>query len=288
MRKPSRLDLKKTLFILPNLITLSSIFCGFYSIVTSARAEGLAASATTEREEHVFSAALLIVFAMLFDMLDGRVARMTKTQSAFGLQIDSLADIVSFGAAPALLVYEWTLKQLGLVGLIVSFCFVACGAIRLARFNVLSMGEGGKPTKPSKYIVGLPIPGAAGILVSIVVANHAVQGAIGDLQYAWGMLGITAFLSFLMVSTIRFRSFKDVKLNLRTILFVAFAVGSSVFISMRMKPAFVLVWLLGFYILLGIFESLWQLPARLRRRDENNNPPPGEARTSAPPEPPAT
>lgn len=275
MRKPTRLDLRKTLFILPNLITLSSVFCGFDSIRISAAAQG---------EEDFYRAALLIVFAMLFDMLDGRVARMTKTQSAFGLQIDSLADVVSFGAAPALLVYQWTLHRLALPGLIASFLFVACGAVRLARFNVLSMGESGKPTKPSKYIVGLPIPGAAGILVSIVVANHAVAGAIGRAEYAWGMLGVTVFLSFLMVSTIKFRSFKDVKLNLRTILFVAFAIGSSVFVSMKMKPAFVLVWLLGFYILLGIFESLWQLQRRLLRRGDT---PPGEGRSSAPPEPPA-
>lgn len=277
MRKPSRLDLRKTLFILPNLITLSSVFCGFDSLRISAAAQG---------EEDFYRAALLIVFAMVFDMLDGRVARMTKTQSAFGLQIDSLADVVSFGAAPALLVYQWTLKSLGMPGLIVSFLFVALGAVRLARFNVLSMGESGKPTKPSKYIVGLPIPGAAGILVSIVVANHAVGGMIGNAEYAWGMLGVTGFLSFLMVSTIRFRSFKDVKLNLRTILFVAFAVGSSVFISMKMAPAFALVWLLGFYVLLGIFESLWQLPGRLRRRRDGTAPS-GERPSSAPSEPPA-
>ncbi len=284
MRKPNRLDLRKTLFILPNLITLSSVFCGFDSLRISASAQG---------EEDFYKAALLIVFAMLFDMLDGRVARMTKTQSAFGLQIDSLADVVSFGAAPALLVYEWTLKRLGLTGLIVAFLFVACGAVRLARFNVLSMGENGKPTKPSKYIVGLPIPGAAGILVAIIVANHAVEGAIGRPEYAWGILAVTALLSFFMVSTIRFRSFKEVKLNVRTVLFVAFAIGSSVFISMRMSPAFVLVWLLGFYILLGIFESLWQLPGRLMRRNDPDAPvppaaaTPGETRPSAPPEPPA-
>ncbi|MBK8251100.1 MAG: CDP-diacylglycerol--serine O-phosphatidyltransferase [Polyangiaceae bacterium] len=275
MRRPNKLDLRKTLFILPNLITLSSVFCGFDSLRISASAQG---------EEDFYRAALLIVFAMLFDMLDGRVARMTKTQSAFGLQIDSLADVVSFGAAPALLVYQWTLRQLGTWGLVVSFLFVACGAVRLARFNVLSMGESGKPTKPSKYIVGLPIPGAAGILVSIVVANHAVAGAMGKAEYAWGMLGVTAFLSFLMVSTIKFRSFKDVKLNVRTVLFVVFAIGSSVFISMQMKPAFVLVWLLGFYILLGIFESLWQLPQRfLKRRDAGQ----GESDSQVPPEPPA-
>ncbi len=284
MRKPNRLDLRKTLFILPNMITLSSVFCGFDSLRISASAQG---------EEDFYRAALLIVFAMLFDMLDGRVARMTKTQSAFGLQIDSLADVVSFGAAPALLVYEWTLKGLGLAGLIVSFVFVACGAVRLARFNVLSMGENGKPTKPSKYIVGLPIPGAAGILVSIIVANHAAAGQYGRPEYAWGIFGVTALLSFFMVSTVRFRSFKEVKLNVRTVLFVAFAIGSSVFISMRKSPAFVLVWLLGFYILLGVFESLWQLPGRLMRRGDPEAPPappaatPGEARPSAPPEPPA-
>lgn len=278
MRRPTRLDLRKTLFILPNLITLSSVFCGFDSIRISAAAQG---------EEDFYRAALLIVFAMLFDMLDGRVARMTKTQSAFGLQIDSLADVVSFGAAPALLVYQWTLRRLDLPGLAAAFLFVACGAVRLARFNVLSMGESGKPTKPSKYIVGLPIPGAAGILVSIIVANHAVAGAIGRAEYAWGMLGVTVFLSFLMVSTIRFRSFKDVKLNVRTVLFVAFAIGSSVFISMQMKPAFVLVWLLGFYILLGIFESLWQLPRRLLRRGDHAGGS-GDTRPSAPPGPPAT
>jgi CDP-diacylglycerol--serine O-phosphatidyltransferase len=276
MRKPTRLDLRKTLFILPNLITLSSVFCGFDSLRISASAKG---------EEDFYRAALLIVFAMLFDMLDGRVARMTKTQSAFGLQIDSLADVVSFGAAPALLVYQWTLHRLGTPGLIASFLFIACGAVRLARFNVLSMGESGKPTKPSKYIVGLPIPGAAGILVSIVVANHAVEGAIGKAEYAWGMLAITVFLSFLMVSTIRFRSFKDVKLNLRTVLFVTFAIGSSVFISMRMKPAFVLVWLLGFYILLGIFESLWQIPGRLLRKGDASAAT-TDTRSSAPPDPP--
>ena len=259
-----RLELKKTLFLLPNLITLSSIFCGFDSIRRSAVAEA---------EDGFYRSALLIVFAMFFDMLDGRVARMTKTQSAFGLQIDSLADIVSFGVAPSLLVYQWTLHQYGTFGLVASFLFTACGAVRLARFNVLSMGEKGEPTKPPKYIVGLPIPGAAGILVSIVVANHAVAGAIGR-DYPWVILAVTLGLSMLMVSTVQFRSFKDLRLNARSVLFVAFAVGSSVVISTQLKPAFVLVWLLGFYVLLGIFESLWRLPARLRARSERASVPP--------------
>src|SRR3954463_5493609 len=221
-RTKRRFDLRKTLFLLPNLITLSSIFCGFDAIVTASRANG--------DEGQYYRAALLIVFAMFFDTLDGRVARATKTQSSFGLQIDSLADVVSFGVAPSMLVYQWTLHRLGTTGLIVSFIFTAMGAVRLARFNVLTMGEAGKPTKPSKYIVGLPIPGAAGILVSIVVANHAADGLIGKAEYAWTMLAVTGFLSFLMVSPIRFRSFKEVKLNLRTVLFVGFAIASSVYI----------------------------------------------------------
>jgi CDP-diacylglycerol---serine O-phosphatidyltransferase len=281
MGKRRRLDLKKTLFLLPNMITLSSIFCGFDSIRVSASAQ---------REDDYYLAALLIVFAMFFDILDGRVARATKTQSAFGLQIDSLADVISFGAAPAMLVYQWTLHRLDTgrfpLGLIVSFIFIACGAVRLARFNVLSMGEQGKPSKPGKYIVGLPIPGAAGILVSIIVANHAAAGVLGGVEYVWPLLAVTIGLSFLMVSTIRFRSFKDIKLNARSVLLVLLAVGSSAVISVKTKPQFVLVWLLGFYILLGIFESLWQLPGRLRERaalarDAGTSIPPG--RPSQPP-----
>jgi CDP-diacylglycerol--serine O-phosphatidyltransferase len=256
-----RLNLRKTLFILPNLITLSAIFCGFDSI-------RLSASASSEDDLH--RAALLIVFSMFFDMLDGRVARLTKTQSAFGVQIDSLADVISFGVAPAVLVYSWTLDRFGVLGLVISFLFCACAAIRLARFNVLTMGESGKPTKPSKYFLGLPTPGAAGILVSIVVANHAVEGAIGQAQYAWIILAITVALSFLMVSNVEFRTFKDVRLNLRSAVFVGFAILSSTIISTQMKPHFVLVWLLGFYVLMGVFETLWRLPKRLRERSEES------------------
>jgi CDP-diacylglycerol--serine O-phosphatidyltransferase len=252
-----RIDLKRTLFLLPNLITLSSVFCGFYSMVLASRATN---------EDGYYRAALLIIFAMFFDMLDGRVARMTKTQSAFGLQIDSLADVVSFGAAPALLIYFWTLHQLGYFGLAACFTFIACGAIRLARFNVLTMDEAGAPKKPSKYVVGLPIPGAAGILVSIVLANSAVEGAIGRPEWATVILAVTVGLACLMVSSIRFRSGKDLTFNTRTVTLVGFVVISSAIIAARLKAAFVLVWLLGFYVLLGLVEWLWHIPQRLRER----------------------
>jgi CDP-diacylglycerol--serine O-phosphatidyltransferase len=266
VRKPlfrRRINLRKTLFILPNLVTLSAIFCGFDSIRLSTGADS---------EDDLYRAALLIVFAMFFDMLDGRVARMTKTQSAFGLQIDSLADVISFGVAPAMLVYSWTLKRFDLLGLCVAFLFCACAAVRLARFNVLTMGDEGKPSKPSKYFLGLPTPGAAGILVSIVVANHAVEGAIGAAEYAWVILAITIALALLMVSNVEFRTFKEIKLNVRTVLFVGFAILSSTIISTQMKPAFVLVWLLGFYVMMGIFETLWRLPGRWRASREEPQP----------------
>jgi CDP-diacylglycerol--serine O-phosphatidyltransferase len=266
-----KIDLRKTLFLLPNIITLSSIFCGFDSIRISATATG---------DDDYYRASLLLVFALFFDMLDGRVARLTKTQSAFGLQIDSLADVISFGVAPALLVYKWSLWQRPTVGLIAAFLFASAGAVRLARFNVLSMGEKGAPTKPGKYIVGLPVPGAAGILISLVLANHAMDGELmlyGP-KYVWGMIALTVFLSFLMVSTIKFRSFKDLHLNLRTFALVAFAVGSSAIVSLQTRPAFVLVWLLSFYVVIGLVETVFQLTRRGHRRHAE-----AEARRSLPP-----
>ncbi len=263
-----KLDLRKTMFLLPNMITLSSVFCGFDSVRISATAQG---------DDDYYRASLLLVFALFFDMLDGRVARLTKTQSAFGLQIDSLADVVSFGMAPALLVYKWSLWQRPTAGLIAGFVFVGAGAVRLARFNVLSMGESGAPTKPGKYIVGLPVPGAAGILISLVLANHAMgdELRLQGQAYAWGMIVLTVFLSFLMVSTIKFRSFKDLRLNVRTLLLVAFAVGSSAIVSLQTRPAFVLVWLLSCYVVIALVESVLALTRRAARRQE--------ARRSLPP-----
>jgi CDP-diacylglycerol--serine O-phosphatidyltransferase len=276
MATPRRkLDLRKTLFLLPNMITLSSIFCGFDSIRVSATATG---------DEDYYRASLLLVYALFFDMLDGRVARATKTQSAFGLQIDSLADVISFGIAPSLLVYKWSLYQKPMIGLVAAFLFTAAGAVRLARFNVLSMGESGKPSKPGKYIVGLPIPGAAGILVSLVIANHALRQPekpgydLSGPSFVVPMLVLTGFLAFLMVSTIRFRSFKDLKLNARTVGLVLFAVASSAIISLQTKPELVLVWLLSFYVLIGLVETVISVPRDLARRRRE-----AAERTSVPP-----
>lgn len=258
-----KVDLRKTLFLLPNMITLSSIFCGFDSI----RLSGGAAVGSAGGDDY-YRASLLLVYALFFDMLDGRVARLTKTQSAFGLQIDSLADVVSFGVAPALLVYKWSLYQKGTLGLVAAFTFAAAGAVRLARFNVLSMGESGKPTKPGKYIIGLPVPGAAGVLVSLIMANHATGGVLAGAAFVWPVMGLTIFLAFLQVSTIRFRSFKDLRLNARTVGLVLFAVASSAIVAQQTGPAFVLVWLLSSYVVIGVVETVVTFPRRRRESRE--------------------
>lgn len=251
-----RINLRKVLFILPNLFTLSSIFCSFYAIL-------LCASAPSD--DAFYRASLLIIFAMFFDTVDGRVARLTRTQSAFGMQIDSLADVVSFGVAPGLLVYQWALSPLGMFGILTSFSLVACGAIRLARFNVLSTAVDGRPTKPSKYILGLPIPGAAGILVSVIVANGAVEADLRS--YPSIVVGIVLALSFFMVSTIKFRSFKDVRLSWRTVSFVALAIGIGAAIALRFHISVALVWLLASYVAIAVIETMITLSRRMRRRE---------------------
>jgi CDP-diacylglycerol--serine O-phosphatidyltransferase len=254
-----RVNLRKSLFILPNALTVSSIFCGFYAIVLSmGSAKGMPSDAD------LYRASLLIIFAMFFDTIDGRVARMTKTQSAFGMQLDSLADVIAFGVAPAVLIYSWSLADAGPVALFACIAYVACGAIRLARFNVISTGRDGAPKKPDKYILGLPIPGAAGILVSLVAANHYVDGSLASARGP--VLLIVLALAFFMVSTIKFRSFKDLEPNLRTISLVIFAVGSSVVLALKLHLAFGLGWLLVSYVAIGLAETIIGLARRIARQ----------------------
>jgi CDP-diacylglycerol---serine O-phosphatidyltransferase len=265
-RPRRRLDLRKTLFVLPNLITLGSVFCGFNAIRLVAKEQ--------PTEGDVFRAAVLLIFAMLFDLMDGRVARLTKTQSAFGLQLDSLADVISFGVAPAFLVYKWVLYRMPVPGLLVAFAYVACAAIRLARFNVISSTPSGAPVKPGKYIIGLPSPPSAGILVSLVVANHAAGGLIGREEYTLVLLFVTIGLGLLMVSNVKFRSFKELRLDTGTVLFVLFVVASSTFVWQRFRPEFVLVWLLSVYLFIGILETVRALIVKLLRRERGSLPPP--------------
>ena len=237
-----QINLRKAMFVLPNLFTCSSIFLGFYAMTLCAGDPSPA---------QLNQAALSIFFAIFFDAFDGRVARMTKTQSDFGVELDSLADVISFGAAPALLVYKWALGSLGFIGFFLCFAFAACGALRLARFNVLAH-RGVKGS--SRFFVGLPIPLAAGTLVSIVIAHYRAFGSVGDEATRILIAAVVGLLSFLMVSTIRYRTFKDVHLSPRSLAVFGVLCLGGLAVGMATRASFVMVVYMGAYIVLGLAE----------------------------------
>lgn len=246
------MKLRSLMFVLPNLFTVSSIFCGFYAL-------SLCGPDATDSE--LYQAALAIFFGMFFDGFDGRVARLTKTQSDFGVELDSLADVVSFGAAPALMAYRWALQDFGFLGKFISFAFLACGALRLARFNVLARRSphGGA----SRFFVGLPIPLAAGVLVSAVIANHAARGVeLPASARVAAAVGVTV-LALLMVSTVPYRTFKDIKFSKVSLMVFGFVVVGGVLIATQLHPAWVLVAYFSVYLVLGLVEAALQWRRRL-------------------------
>jgi CDP-diacylglycerol---serine O-phosphatidyltransferase len=234
-------DLRKALFILPNAFTVASIFCGFYSIMLST------SNAGPEAFDH---AGIALFFAAFFDAFDGRIARLTRTQSDFGMQMDSLADVMSFGLAPAVLVYNWALQPLGLTGLVVSFAFCACGAIRLARFNVLAMRGVGS----SKYFTGLPIPGASSMLISVIIAQSHNLGT--EVEKTTAVAVLVVILSYLMVSRIRFRTFKDFRPRMKTLPILLAIVVALVVAVLILKARLALVFAVGGYVALGLVEEV--------------------------------
>jgi CDP-diacylglycerol--serine O-phosphatidyltransferase len=195
--------LRRGIFLLPSMFTVANLLCGYYAVVASF-------VGGTEQFDH---AAKAIGFAILFDSLDGRVARMTGTTSEFGVQFDSMADVVSFGVAPALMAYAWgvrslpgqdtlAVQQISQIGWICCLAFLICCAWRLARFNVQGMAPGG-----SKFFVGMPTPAAAGVIAAFV---HGFKTPLHDERWAMAWLFLAAGLGALMTSTIRYYSFKDV------------------------------------------------------------------------------
>ncbi|HKQ59989.1 MAG TPA: CDP-diacylglycerol--serine O-phosphatidyltransferase [Candidatus Polarisedimenticolaceae bacterium] len=191
MARRSR-PLRRGIYLLPTLFTVGNLFCGFWSLVLVSR-------------ERIYWAAAMIVFAALLDGLDGRMARMTGTTSEFGVQFDSLADAVSFGVAPALLAYRWGLIPLGRLGWLLAFLFCVCAAMRLARFNI-------QAGRDRRFFVGLPAPMAALVLASGALVRPELPTGIP----ATVLLGLTtACLALLMVSRIRYRSFKELDLRRR-------------------------------------------------------------------------
>ncbi len=189
----NKLRYRKGIQILPSLFTTGNVFCGFYAFI-----------AVFNDDFRI--AAWAIVLAIIFDGLDGRVARLTKTTSAFGEQYDSLSDIISFGMAPAFLAYSWVLQPFGRLGWMASFLFLLCGALRLARFNIT------KPEIKSEHFIGLPIPAAAAMIASIVIAFEdffatRLEPAI--------MVAVDYALAFLMVSNFKYPALKKLEFKKR-------------------------------------------------------------------------
>ncbi len=233
---PVRPKPRKGIYMLPNLVTLAALFGGFYAIVMA-------------MNERFDLAAMGVFCAMILDAMDGRVARMTNTQSAFGEQMDSLSDMVSFGAAPALIAYEWALKGLGRWGWIAAFLYCACAALRLARFNVNTQ------VVDRRYFQGLPSPAAAAVLTGFIwVINDA--GVSGE-QVSWVMFALSLLAGLTMVTNAPFYSFKDVQMKksvpFATIVFLALLIA-----IINIHPPIVLFSLFVAYALSGYVIYAWR------------------------------
>jgi CDP-diacylglycerol---serine O-phosphatidyltransferase len=228
-------------YLLPNLFTTAALFAGFYAVVGAIQGR--------------FEAAAIAIFVgMVLDGLDGRVARLTNTQSDFGAQYDSLSDMVAFGVAPALVAYEWALHGLGKIGWLAAFIYTAATALRLARFNT-QVGVADK-----RYFQGLPSPSAAAIIAAgvWVGADHGIEG----LALSWPAAVLTAFVGLLMVSNFRYHSFKDIDVRGR-VSFIAAVAVMLVFAVVFVQPPIVLF--LGFFIY-AISGPVLTLVRRRKRR----------------------
>jgi CDP-diacylglycerol---serine O-phosphatidyltransferase len=226
-------DRRHGVSLLPSLFTMANLFCGYACVVYALNGE-------------YETAALLIGVAFAFDMLDGRIARYTNTASDFGVQFDSLADVISFGVAPAILSFAWGLKSLGRLGWAACFIFVAAAALRLARFNIQS-GSGDK-----RYFVGMPSPSAAAIPAATVFFYPV---GLDDFRAALSALPMVVVPALLMVSTIRYRSFKTIDLRARRPYRVLLLVAGGI-VAVATHPKLVLIVASYAYLLSGFIELI--------------------------------
>ena len=232
------------IYVLPNLLTTTNMFFGVMSIIFAIRGEYSFGSYAS-------------VAAAGFDLLDGRVARLTDTTSDFGAEYDSLCDLVSFGMAPALIMYLWALQPFGRIGWLASFVFVACGALRLARFNVQKADE-------SSHFQGLPIPMAAGIVASSVLCFKHLEV---DASRNWLLLFMTFLLGLTMVSQFRYKSFKDLNLKKKQP-FPYLVLGVMVLILVAVRPEIMLFALFFGYALLGAAIGVLQKTRKSKKRKD--------------------
>jgi len=250
-RRIRRNKLKKGIYVLPNLFTSASLFMGFYSIIASI-------------QEKFYPAAIAIIISLIFDGLDGRVARMTNTTSKFGAEYDSLADLIAFGLAPALLAYTWAISIDGKPGWIAGFLFVACGALRLARYNI-QIG-----LIDSKYFNGLPIPAAACVIATTVIFFDHIgfEGAFHDPYYM--ILILVVALSLLMVSSIKYYSFKNMNLRSR-MPFKILLIAIFIFLIFYYKPEIMAFVIMVGYALSGPIWWVFKFIQKLRHNELKNN-----------------
>jgi len=270
--RPQR-RLRKGMYILPSLFTTANIAAGYYAILQVTHA-------MANEPWHFDNAAKAIGFAVLFDGLDGRIARMTRTSSDFGKELDSLADVITFGVAPAMLAWMWGFRQLPVflsssevvgkliqLGAIASFLFLMAGTSRLARFNITSNPQPSNPGRPGKkYFVGMPIPAGAGVIAAVVHFSEGEPIAAWWTSITWLLMIVT--VGYLMVSTWRFYSFKDIDFRSRQPFRLVIVLGA----------LFAAIWYFSRYVLFGIallymFSGvLWRLQWIFRRK--TNTPPP--------------
>jgi CDP-diacylglycerol--serine O-phosphatidyltransferase len=285
-QQPERRGIKKGLYLIPSLFTTANILMGFFAITSSLRGFQVLAMGTPEalvRAAQLFDgAAIFIGWAFVFDSLDGRIARMTKTTTEIGVQFDSIADVVTFGIAPAVLAYTWGYgsayregTELHNLGWFLSFMFLMCGAFRLARFNVQAtrprvLAEG-TPKVDKKNFVGLPIPAAAALIAAIVhfapmpIVGYGVERAQ---VYSGLLMGLVTALGFLMVSTFRYSSFKSAGTTRRSTRMMILLIGA---VGM-------LIWLYSRYVLLAIVTAyvlhgiVFRVGSIFRRRPDKTVP----------------
>ncbi len=283
--KPPHRGLKKGLYLLPTAFTAANIAMGFLAVLSSIRGFQLILTNPEQSAVYFGYAAKGIVFAILFDTLDGRVARMTRTSTEIGVQLDSLADVLTFGIAPTVLMYSWAIgatfneaNSLHAFGVFVLFMYLMCGTFRLARFNLQATRPRvlleGTPKVDKKNFIGLPIPPAAGLLASIVYLHPLPLNVFDENLaniYTILMMVLLACLGLLMVSTIRYTSFKTVGKG-----------KHSVYILLLIAALGMLIWLYSQYMLFGIAAAyvahgvIWYLagffnPNRKKKFDVGKN-----------------
>ena len=235
---------RKGIYILPNLFTTAALFAGFYAIVQAMNGQ--------------FEYAPIAIFvAMIMDGLDGRVARWTHTESDFGAQYDSLSDMVSFGLAPALVIYEWALSGLGNFGWLAAFLYAACAALRLARFNIQTGSSDGR------YFTGLPSPSAAALIAGLVWVLHTT--GVPGREVSFIALGITVFAALSMVSNIRYHSFKHFNIKDRVSFPVVIEVVLLFVLIALYPPQALFILFLGYAVSGPLFAS-WRLYRRRSSR----------------------